>query len=44
MKHEKSAASPRGLPVVEIAGVKFFLDERLGELRQVDNPHIRVPL
>jgi len=29
----------RQLPLVERNGKKYFLDERLRELRNVDNPH-----
>ena len=34
--------TPRRLPVVEIDGKHFFKDERLGEYRNVDNPHDRI--
>jgi hypothetical protein len=36
--------SPRGLPVEEIDGKRYYRDERLGEYRNVDNPHERLPL
>jgi hypothetical protein len=35
--------SPRGLPVEEIDGKRYYRDERLGEYRHVDNPHERLP-
>jgi hypothetical protein len=35
--------SPRGLPVEEIDGKRYYRDERLGEYRHVDNPHDRLP-
>jgi len=34
----------RALPTVKVEGKTYFLDERLMELRNVVNPHDRVPL
>ena len=34
---------PRRLPVVYIVGRPFYRDDRLGEFRAVDNPHLRIP-
>jgi hypothetical protein len=34
---------PRRLPVVIILGRAFYRDDRLRELRAVDNPHDRIP-
>jgi len=31
--------TPRMLPAVRVAGVEYFVDIRLRQLRQVDNPH-----
>jgi hypothetical protein len=36
--------SPRGLPVEEIDGKRYYRDERLSEYRNVDNPHDRLPV
>src|SRR5215469_8193292 len=36
--------SPRGLPVKEIQGTRYYLDARLNEYRNVENPHDRLPL
>jgi len=30
---------PRVLPIVELDGKRYFKDERLGEFRNVENPH-----
>ncbi len=30
---------PRVLPIVEVAGKRYFKDVRLGQLRNVENPH-----
>jgi hypothetical protein len=30
------------LPIVEQDGKKYFLDERLRELRNINNPHDRI--
>ena len=38
------ALSPRGLPVKEIQGKRYYRDERLREYRNVENPHDRMPL
>ena len=35
--------SPRVLPVEEIDGKRYYQDERLGEYRNVENPHDRIP-
>jgi hypothetical protein len=35
---------PRELPTVKMFGRRFFLDERLKELRNVENPHDRIQL
>lgn len=35
---------PRRLPTTTINGKEYFIDERLKELRAVDNPHQRLPL
>ena len=32
----------RQLPIVQIEGKEFFVDERLKEYRQTDNPHKRI--
>lgn len=32
------------LPIVEVDGVAFFVDERLRELRNVNDPFERLPL
>jgi len=37
-------ARPRRLPVVRISGVEYFLDMRLRQLRQVNNPHEYIDL
>jgi hypothetical protein len=37
------AQMPRRLPVVYIFGRAFYRDDRLRELRAVDNPHERIP-
>lgn len=34
----------RALPIVKVAGKRYFLDERLMELRSVTDVHDRVPL
>lgn len=34
--------SVRQLPIVEFAGKKWFLDTRLNEFRNVENPHDRI--
>ena len=34
----------RALPTVELDGKVYFIDERLRELRSVDNPHDSRPL
>jgi hypothetical protein len=36
--------SPRKLPVVTINGREYYVDERLRELRAVNNPHDRIRL
>ena len=35
---------PRRLPIVRLWGKRFFTDERLGELRNVDDPNERIEL
>lgn len=35
---ESETSSPRQLPVVELGEKKFFLDERLQEIRNIENP------
>lgn len=35
---------PRRLPTVQIGGKEYFVDERLNELRNVNNPHDRKPI
>ena len=30
---------PRRLPIVEHEGKEWFLDERLGQIRNIHNPH-----
>lgn len=35
---------PRRLPVISWRGRRYFVDRRLGELRNVDNPHDRLDL
>ena len=35
---------PRMLPVVELAGKRYYRDDRLGELRNVENPHDRIAM
>jgi len=37
-------AKMKALPLVTVDGVKFFLDERLMELRRIDRPWERIPL
>jgi hypothetical protein len=36
--------SPRGLPIKEIQGTRYYRDARLNEYRNVENPHDRLPL
>jgi hypothetical protein len=38
------ASGPRMLPVVKIDGKLYFVDQRLRELRHVQNPHERLPI
>jgi hypothetical protein len=40
--HKKKQAEVHALPIVELRGAKWFVDGRLGEIRQVDNPFIRI--
>jgi hypothetical protein len=35
---------PRMLPIVFVDGQYFFVDRRLGEMRAMDNPHVRRPI
>jgi hypothetical protein len=44
VKRSRLPRSPRRLPVTEIGGREYFVDFRLGELRAVDNPHIKRPI
>jgi hypothetical protein len=44
VKRSRLSRSLRRLPVTEIGGRDFFVDFRLGELRAVDNPHVRRPM
>jgi len=44
VKRTRLPRSPRRLPVTEIGGREYFVDFRLGELRAVDNPHIKRPI
>ena len=37
MENERSA--PRMLPIMEYNGQSWFMDERLGQFREVWNPH-----
>ncbi len=39
MTAHSEPASPRQLPIVEYEGKRWFLDERLRQLRNIDNPH-----
>ena len=41
---EKQCGGPRRLPVVDYDGKLYFVDERLGEMRNVRNPFDKVPL
>lgn len=34
----------RGLPIVRISGVRYYLDTRLRQLREVDNPREYIDL
>jgi hypothetical protein len=43
-KRSRLPRTPRQLPVVTVEGRRFFIDRRLGELRAVDNPHVRRPI
>lgn len=36
--YQSEIATPRQLPIVELGEKKFFLDERLHELRDIENP------
>ena len=38
------APPPRGLPIVRISGVKYYLDVRHRQLREVDNPREYIDL
>lgn len=42
-KDDYDGPSPRMLPVVYVEGTAYFIDVRLQELREVDNPHRRIP-
>ncbi len=35
----QAEASPRQLPIVEYKGVKYYVDYRLEQVRNVNNPH-----
>jgi len=39
--HSAFGGGSRPLPVVKIGGKKYYVDERLNELRNVKNPHDR---
>jgi len=39
---EEEQAYPRMLPTIECDGRSWFVDERLGEFRDIWNPHRRV--
>jgi len=39
---ETVKVGPRALPVVVIAGRRYYRDDRLREFRAVDNPHNRI--
>lgn len=41
-KQKSQQSGPRRLPTIQLQGVEYFVDERLGEFRQVDNPHQRI--
>ncbi len=41
---KKPNVGPRRLPVAEYAGKLYFVDERLGEMRNVQNPSDSIPL
>lgn len=43
-RKSRLSRSPRRLPVTVIGSREYFVDYRLGELRAVDNPHIRRPI
>ena len=40
----EDAGGPKSLPTVSLWGKRFFIDERLSELRNIDDPHDRVLL
>ena len=35
----KTTRTPRSLPVMSIGGKEYFVDSRLGQIRNVENPH-----
>lgn len=39
LRKHMAPAIPRQLTKVTLKGVEFFLDDKLGELREVNNPH-----
>jgi len=39
---EEERTCPRMLPIIECDGRSWFVDERLGEFRDIWNPHRRV--
>jgi hypothetical protein len=39
-----SEERPRRLPTVRIRGKRYFIDDRLRELRNIENPHDRFVL
>ncbi len=41
---ERRAGRPRRLPAIRISGRAYYLDERLGEFRAVDDPSKRIPI
>jgi len=43
-RKSRLSRSPRRLPVTVIGGREYFVDYRLGELRAVNNPHVRRPM
>lgn len=38
-EHRLKQRMPRKLPIAMYRGKKFYVDERLGQIRAVDNPH-----
>ena len=39
MSSHSNRSPPRGLPIVRISGVRYLLDVRLRQLRQIDDPN-----